>query len=225
MKINYCLPIIKSRKEEVSSIITEHKNDYHYFEVWLDYIKDVDEIFVRELIATLGERLVILFRRKNLEPIQMDSEKRKEIIRWIAKQKCLLDLDITSQQEELHFIQRENLSLNKIVSYHNYTDTPEEEALKNIVEKIKGENATIIKLATYCNTEEDALRLLHVLTQLKKEKNRFIILGMGSHGIITRLFGTLWGNEMLFAPITSEEASAPGQMTKEKFEKIFEMLN
>ena len=225
MKINYCLPIIKETKEEVLEVISVNKTTYQYFEVWLDYIRDVDEAFITALISALGERLVLLFRRKNLEPIQMDLEKKKEIILLLAKEKSLLDLDISSQQEELDFIQKENVTLSKVVSYHNYQQTPSREELESILEKIKKYSPTILKIATYCNSEADALILLQLLLQLKKEKKRFIILGMGEHGIITRLFGTLWGNEMLFAPKNIEEESAPGQMTKEKFDKIFEMLH
>jgi 3-dehydroquinate dehydratase len=59
---------------------------------------------------------------------------------------------------------------------------------------------------------------------LKKENKRCIILGMGEHGMITRIFGTLWGNEMVFAPQTKSEASAPGQLTKQQLATIFATL-
>lgn len=47
---------------------------------------------------------------------------------------------------------------------------------------------------------------------------------MGEFGIITRIFGTIWGNEMIFAPKSIEGASAPGQLTKKQLEDIFKAL-
>jgi 3-dehydroquinate dehydratase len=47
---------------------------------------------------------------------------------------------------------------------------------------------------------------------------------MGEHGLVTRIFGTLWGNPIVFAPVTSSHASAPGQLTREEFAEIFALL-
>ena len=47
---------------------------------------------------------------------------------------------------------------------------------------------------------------------------------MGEFGTITRIFGTLWGNEMIYAPKEKKNASAPGQLTKIQLETIFKEL-
>ena len=84
---------------------------------------------------------------------------------------------------------------------------------------------TVYKIATMCNNETDALKLLLLQQNLKAQNKKHIVLGMGEFGTITRVFGTLWGNKIIYAPVTKKEASAPGQLTKQELEKIFTELS
>ena len=85
-------------------------------------------------------------------------------------------------------------------------------------------NAKIYKIALMCKTETDALKIL-VMQQVFKEYGlKHIVIGMGERGLMTRILGTLWGNELIYAPKTKSEASAPGQLTKGELEKIFKTL-
>ena len=47
---------------------------------------------------------------------------------------------------------------------------------------------------------------------------------MGEFGVVSRVFGALWGNEMTFAPAVKTEQSAPGQLTRSQLENIFKEL-
>ena len=83
----------------------------------------------------------------------------------------------------------------------------------------------VYKIATKCTNETDALKLLLLQQNLKIQNKKHIVLGMGEFGTITRVYGTLWGNELIYAPQTKEEASAQGQLTKKELENIFKELN
>ena len=48
---------------------------------------------------------------------------------------------------------------------------------------------------------------------------------MGEKGFITRIFGTIWGNEITFAPKTLAEKSASGQLTKKQMEDVFSKIS
>lgn len=224
MQTKYCLPIIKNRKDDVLKTIRINMNDYSYFEVWLDYIDNVDGAFIEELRKLLKERLILLFRRKNLEKIEMDLEKRVNIICLLKNSRSLLDLDVFDQKDELDYIRNNKLKVSTIVSYHNYKETPSGKTLKEIIDIMNKHQPTIFKTATMCNSQKDALRLLELLLDLKKINLKYIILGMGEHGIVTRIFGTLWGNEMIFAPKLITDQSASGQLTKGQLEAIFTIL-
>jgi 3-dehydroquinate dehydratase I len=222
--IKYCLPIIEGAKGNILELVDRNRGKYHYFEVWLDYVADLDLPFVRELSGTLGDRLIVLFRRQGLEKISLPLEKRCEIISELARGESYLDLDLVTQPEELEFMRRESLSLRTILSYHNYHETPPPDALRKLVARMRKNHAAICKVATMCNAPEDAMTLLSLLLELRHEPLRFLVLGMGEYGAPTRIFGTLWGNEMIFAPLSRSAESAPGQLTRDELERVFEVI-
>lgn len=225
MPVNYCLPIIKSQADEVLDLIQAHDRDYRYFEVWLDYLAEVQEDFLKRLIDSLGERLVLLYRRQRLEPIKTSLEQRLQTLQRLSGTPVWLDLDIGSQTAELDYIGEHNLAVKTIISYHDYHATPDQVRLTEIIDTIGKYRPDVYKLATLCAGPDDALRLLNQLLALKARGDRAIVLGMGEAGVVTRVFGSLWGNEMVFAPLNKSEKSAPGQLTLDQFKAIFEELS
>ncbi len=221
--MNYCLPIIKSSKEEVLQVIKNYLSDYSFFEIWLDYIEDIDTTFLDQLISQYEEKLVLLLRRQNLEDIRMNQDAQQKIIWQVANTKTLLDLDI-SQKSELDYIKDKNLKPNLIISLHDYKNTPPFPEMVDIIAEMEKYSPEIIKFSTFCNSEHDCIKLLNLLMYLKQEKSKFIVMGMGEQGIIVRVAGAIWGNEMNYAPVSLEEKSALGQLTKEDFEKVLKIL-
>jgi 3-dehydroquinate dehydratase type I len=219
MKINYCLPIIKQSKEEVLEVIKKNRNEYEYLEVWLDPIKDIDTVFVDKLIYMLQDKLIVLFHRGNKYKTTISAEKKWEIIDILDRSKSFIDLDI-SEKEELAIVKK--LNIKTIISYNNYDETPVN--LSDILKKMDTLKPDIYKIATMCQNETDALKLLLFQQNLKVQNKRHIVLGMGEFGTITRVYGTLWGNELIYAPKTKQEQSALGQLTKENLEEIFKQL-
>lgn len=223
MIIKYCLPIIKNSKEEVLNQITENPS-YDFFEIWLDYLEDLNIEFIDILLSEYEEKIIFVLRRNNLEEIKMDLEDRKKYINNLNNSKAYLDLDIESQKQEINFLFDNKLNINLIASYHNYQETPGDEKLDSVVRKMVEIKPAILKISTYCKSQEDALTLLEILLDLNNEGVRKIVLGMGKNGLATRIFGTLWGNEMIYAPLKIEDASAEGQMSKKDLETIFERI-
>lgn len=225
MPRKYCLPIIKNSQKEILKTICANINEYHYFEIWIDYINDLNNEFIKEIKKLLNDRLIIVFRRQNLDTINLKLNKRLSIIEMLKKSQSLIDLDLFTQKNELNHIKSHRLEVRTIVSYHNYQMTPEDSKLKEIINTMNEYKPTVYKIATMCRNEKDALRLLQLLLEIKEKKIKYIILGMGKFGIITRIFGTLWGNEVIFAPRVSKEQSAPGQLTKDRLENILKELS
>ncbi|MBI2314916.1 type I 3-dehydroquinate dehydratase [Candidatus Daviesbacteria bacterium] len=219
MQIKYCLPIIKNTKKEVlKSLKTE---GYDFYEIWLDYIKDLDDKFLTGIAKAYKGNLIFLFRRQNLEKIKLSLEKRQQIISLLSNFSIVVDLDFLTQYEELqHLKQYPKIKL--ILSYHNYKETPKPDYLWSLVSKMKKYNSYILKIATFCQKETDGLSLLNFQIKLKNEKLRYIVLGMGKKGLITRIFGSIWGNQFSFAPIDIKDRSAEGQLTKKQMENILQ---
>jgi len=224
MKLRYCLPIIKNQPSEVLEVIKRNLEDYHYFEVWLDYVDGLDKAFVERLVDLLGSRLVLLFRRQKLESIKMSLEQRHGWLELLDESPALVDLDIITQQDELEYIAKRHLAIKLIASYHNYQKTPSTVQLRSIIGTMDRYSPSIYKLACLCANRGDAVRLLGLLLELEDQGVPAIVLGMGKFGLATRVFGSLWSNQMVFAPLEAAEASAPGQLTKAQLAVIFKEL-
>ncbi len=218
MTINYCLPIIKHSKKEVLDFVYKYRNEYQYLEIWLDSIKDLDNAFVDTLIYMLLDKLILLFNRGNKMQKRVNPEKKFEILDLLNESESFLDLDL-SEKEELAYLKKNKLKVKKIISYHNYQETPVD--LDKIIKNMDQMKPTIYKIATMCNSETDSLKLLLLQQKLHIQNKKHVVLGMGEFGTITRVYGTLWGNELIYAPVTKQEASAPGQLTKQELERIF----
>ena len=225
MQPKYCLPIIKYSMQDVLQVIEENLEDYAYFEVWLDYIDDLDRSFVDGLIQKLGKRLVVVFRRQNLEPTKIQPDQRLNYLAQFDGTAAFVDLDINDQLTELTSIASHRQTIQTIISCHNYQETPSDQELHDIIEQIRPFHPAVLKISTLCQNEMDAVRLLSLLLELRESKQKCIILGMGEYGTITRIFGTLWGNELTFAPENTAEASAPAQLTRIQLQTILRTLN
>ena len=222
--INYCLPIIERDAASVREVINRGRADYRFMEIWLDYIQELDPVFVRELAAAWGDRLIFLFRRQGLDKIRLPLESRYRIVQEMSGGESFLDLDFTSQAEELDYIKRERLAPKLILSYHNYIETPAWPVLRKLAVSMRRNRAAVCKVACMCNSPEDAVRLLTLQMEFRKSSVRHIVLGMGEYGAVTRIFGTLWGNEMIFAPSSHQSESAPGQLTQGELAQVFKAL-
>lgn len=238
--IKYCLPIIKETKEEVLDQISQNP-DYDFYEIWLAYISDLDTDFIWKISEEFNGKLIFLFRRQNLEKSEIDKrslrsgdlkELKEKIIKLLENSNNYLDLDINDQKQELDFVKNNKLANKQslalrvkiIVSYHNYKETPDLTELERICKNMEEYSPEIFKVSTFCKTPEDALKLLNLTLVIKNENKKFIVLGMGDEGKIVRIYSALWGNELNFAPVNEKEKSAPGQMTREKLERILSLL-
>ena len=213
------MPIIKETQKEILDSVANYRNEYEYLEIWLDPITDLDNAFVDKLIYMLQDKLILLFHRGNDIKTQFSTEQKKKILDLLDGSQSFIDLDI-SEKDELEYVKK--LKIKTIISYHNYKATPVD--LAEIVKQMNKLNPDIYKIATKCESETDALKLLLLEQNLKDQNKKHIVLGMGEFGTITRVFGTLWGNELIYAPNTKKEASAPGQLTKHELETILKIL-
>lgn len=222
MKNKYCLPIIKNTKKEVAKSLKI--KGYGFYEIWLDYIQDLDDKFIVNIAKKAQEKLIFLFRRQNLQKIRLPLEKRQVIIVLLSKFNVFLDIDFLTQYDDLEFLRQNKDKIKLILSYHNYKETPKLDYLLNLISKMEKYNPDIFKIATMCNKETDALNLLNLLLKLKEQRLKYVVLGMGEKGLITRIFGPIWESELIFAPQNLKDKSALGQLTKKQLELILREL-
>jgi len=217
----YCLPIIKRSKPEVLDIIVKNQDKYGYFEFWLDYIEELDRDFLNNLLEQYPGKLVFTLRRQDSTKPRMDNHRLLGLVDFLSKKDCLVDLDIT-QAEAVKFIFKLKKQDKLILSFHDYLRTPEDEYLDKIVDKMRNFKPSILKISTMTKSPQDALRLMKYKRNFLESGEKHIVLGMGEYGKITRVFGALWENELIYIPVDESESSAPGQISLKEMNAILE---
>lgn len=218
------MPLMLASEKAIDNRIRRHSNRYKYFEIWIEYLDDAELNSLLRLIKRYPNRIIVVFRRLNLERMKVSLERRLEILEGLSNRPVIVDLDVSVQRKEIAHVNKHKLKLKTILSYHNYKLTPPEKELEAIVKYMGKQNAYIYKIATQCTKESDALRLISLLLQLRSRNKKAIVLGMGIHGKITRIFGALWGNEISFAPVKLKESSAPGQITLNDLTRVLRII-
>lgn len=166
----------------------------------------------------------IFSSHKNLvatcRPDHYSDQERGELLKTAIKAGAkYVDVEIESSREFIDGIKRSasESKCDLIVSYHNYEDTPDQKALEAIVTECFFLGADVAKLACMVNQAKDNAAILS-LFQLEK---RLVALGMGHLGKITRVITPLLGAEFTFAAPDQGEGTAPGQITTERMNSIF----
>lgn len=104
-----------------------------------------------------------------------------------------------------------------IRSYHNFTETPDDQQLQKALARCFRYGADIAKLALRCNSSSDASRIESlysiVLEDIPSLEGRLIAFGMGEEGKDSRVECLKRGAPFSYASLSEEEATAPGQWT------------
>src|SRR4051812_45078111 len=95
----------------------------------------------------------------------------------------------------------------RIVSFHDFQKTPEN--LDELVEKMKGMNPDIIKIATLARSVADASRMLKLVA---KAQVPTVGIAMGPLGTFTRILGKKFGTPLTYAGFNPERIFAPGML-------------
>lgn len=215
--LRLCLPVQVTSAAEVRRIIGDElaAGVYDAFEIWADLLDEPASTvidLVSELSAHLGRRLVILFRRPNLEPIAMSESARLDVMKTMRGTGAWVDLDLDTQITDVMALRNSGLAVSTILSHHDYLSTPSTADLLAIADRLQAEGADIVKVATLCRDGAEAVRLMQLVTDLEARSIPRIILGMGHAGRITRIFSLLHGNALNFAPRNGGRESAAGQI-------------
>ncbi len=110
-----------------------------------------------------------------------------------------------------------------ILSWHDFSGTPDATGLEAIFHKMLAQEADIIKMVTLAQKPEDNLRLLSLIPQALAAGKEIIAFCMGPLGKWSRLAAPLLGSFLTFAPFTKKGASAPGQLTVNEVKKAVEI--
>lgn len=120
------------------------------------------------------------------------------------------NLDIEYDSPLIYRLGRELRSVGLICSFHDFTGTPSKARIIDalITTASKGDLA---KVAFRVNNVGDLRRLLEAARLFSVTGNKFVLLGMGELGEITRSLSGAFGSAFTYASLEKGKEAAPGQ--------------
>lgn len=87
----------------------------------------------------------------------------------------------------------------KVISYHNFDETPSEDFLQDIVQRAKACGADLVKVSVMTRTDADLRRLARFT--IDHQSAGLISIGMSAHGTVTRALFPALGSRLTYADI------------------------
>ncbi len=230
-----CVSVMDTKKEGIVAEIKRLvENQTEMIEWRVDAFEGVESPnAVREVLRELAPLvkntiLVFTFRSKEQGGLRsMNNEKVYDLHQVAAESKIVDFIDVEyfyteDADDEVYHLQK--MGTKVITSHHDFHETPSSDVLFMLLEQMKHSNADIVKLAMMPQNAEDVLRLLEETNHFHKRypEQLLITMSMGKIGTISRVCGELFGSCVTFG--AGKNASAPGQIKKEKLEEILEVL-
>ncbi|PIZ71328.1 hypothetical protein COY07_05045 [Candidatus Peregrinibacteria bacterium CG_4_10_14_0_2_um_filter_43_11] len=111
-----------------------------------------------------------------------------------------------------------------IFSYHNFKKTPSLKTLLKKAESMRLMGADIVKIAVQAQSTDDALKLIFLADHLKTKNIPHCLIAMGKKGILSRIITPHLGGTFMFAPLTKNKSTAPGQLTVAELKKAWSLI-
>lgn len=104
----------------------------------------------------------------------------------------------------------------RIVSYHNFNETPED--LHAIYERLAKLDPDIVKIVTMANSPLDNVRMLDLVQHAPSPMVGFC---MGEYGVVSRVLCGKFGAPFTYATFSKDRVMAPGQLAFEEMKKLY----
>jgi 3-dehydroquinate dehydratase type I len=153
-----------------------------------------------------------------------EAERRRLLEACLAYGVEFLDLELAAEAAWRREVRGRRGRTKIILSWHDFSGTPEMSQLEAVLEKMLAEEAEILKLVTYARQPEDNLRVLSLIPKARAAGREIIAFCMGPLGKWSRLVAPFLGSYLTFAPFTKKGASAPGQLTVNNVKDLWRTL-
>ncbi len=209
----------------VAKLVTELKKSLHrsdYAEIRLDFLNPTQVPICLNLAKPYLRRCVCTLRPKSEGGRFSGSEQdRISILKLIAEYNpYLLDVEYNTLRKNrnlYHYLKRAHSNI--LVSWHDFTKTPSEHALRSMAKKMSRFSKNI-KIVTTAKTIEDTLRVLSLYKGISQRAN-LIAFAMGDYGRMSRVLCTRLGSP--FTYVSLGKPIAPGQFSVDEMRSIFQL--
>lgn len=222
------VPITADSIKEALEQIKEANKETDIIELRLDYLKELSEKNLKQLIKACKKPVICTCRRLEEGGHFKETEtKRISVLKKAMKFKAdYIDLEFGTKktQKEKIFEYKKKHKTKIIISKHFYGHTPHLEDLEKLMKKMKKDKPDVIKIITKANTHEDGKILFSLLKIAKRQGIKMIAFCTGPMGKDSRILSMPLGSFLTFASLEKGKESADGQLTIHELKKIYSGL-
>jgi 3-dehydroquinate dehydratase-1 len=143
---------------------------------------------------------------------------RFKLFAALMPEAAAIDVELGSDDiRDLVLEMAEQAKVLKIISYHNFSEAPDDDFLHGVVRASKQRGADLVKISVLTRTEADVQRLARFT--LDYMSNGLITIGMGATGSVSRALFPALGSRLTYADIGL--GTAPGQL---RYDVLCDML-
>lgn len=148
-------------------------------------------------------------------------QKRIELLENVAPYVDAIDIELSTDKTILSSaieMTKDN-NCTAIISYHNFSSTPDTARMDEIIDSAFSVGADIAKIAVTPGSKKDVLDLLQVTLNSQKP---VCTISMGKIGKHTRVIAPFYGSVLTYGYVDSP--TAPGQMRIDELRSTMEMI-
>ena len=223
--LRICVPVVEATVNRTRGKYQRAARKGLWAEVRLDYLEEPHPDLTR-LFKTLPGP-VIATNRLAAEGGRWqgsEADRRGLLETALAFQVTCLDVELAADAAWRREVAARRGTTRLILSWHDFTGTPEAAHLNAVLEEMLDADADIVKLVAMVQRPEDNLRLLSLIPQARARGMDIIAFGMGPLGKWSRVAAPLLGSWLAFAPFSKSGASAPGQLTVNDLKRVWQAL-
>jgi len=217
------VPIMPKSIKEIEDLDVEAFSGADIIEWRADYlaadkILEAAPIFIKKFSDY--ETLFTIRTRKEGGELEIDEQDYIKLLHEVnAFGPTYLDVEYFSHKRA--FPSLRDMKDKIVLSYHNFQEMPTD--FTERIVKMEREKTAFVKMAVMPQQECDVLDIMQINRDLTLQYGqKFITVGMGELGKLSRISGYLTGNAWTFASL--EEASAPGQLSLKDTSYILNLL-
>lgn len=166
-------------------------------------------------IYSLNRNIIATFRTEDEQAM------KQTLIESMDSGAGYIDIDINTSVEVrtilVEYAKQKGVKV--ILSYHNFSETPEKAFLKQTITLMFNDGADFAKVACMANSKDDSKRVVNLYSDF----SNLIAFCMGKNGQITRVVAPFLGAPFTYASLRGVK-TAEGQIDAEQLEILLNMM-
>ena len=189
------------------------ENGADLVELRLDYVRDLGPSTIRRLANGVGTRAIATFRSPGQGGASVaNPPQRMTILQEICHSRfAYVDLELETDREDLESLGRLASShRTKVIVSHHFAQAAETHRVSEALDSCAAQGE-IAKVAVPVTEFEDAVQLVDLVRSWNGHPHRFVLIGMGTGGMVTRALADSMDQEIQYASWAL--SAAPGQLS------------